>query len=132
LFFLGILDVYWGHPQEEKRQKHNSFLVLVPFLEMFGSLLVEKNFLPELMLTFDEVTVANIEAPKKKYFKLPGLPENTLPEALSYHKCSVFLLSSPLGGPFLMVVLVPTKTVPADLLKFKSDHIVFLPSYSKG
>jgi hypothetical protein len=36
----GILDVYWGHSLEEKRAKHNTFLVLLPWLEMYGSLLL--------------------------------------------------------------------------------------------
>jgi hypothetical protein len=67
-----LLDRYRGHPQDPQRQKHSSFLVVVPFLQMFIMLFHLKKFHPSFVITFDEVSVSKLQARCRWYFKLHG------------------------------------------------------------
>jgi hypothetical protein len=44
----------------------------------------------------------------------------------------VFILTCADGTPCPIIIIVPTKEVPKDLLQFQSEWIKFIPSFPKG
>jgi hypothetical protein len=86
---FGLMGRTWGRTQEPLRQKHSSFLILLPWLQMFFFLCLLKCFLPQLIISFDEISVSELRACSKWY-----------------HQCRIFLISCADGTTFPAFILV--------------------------
>jgi hypothetical protein len=99
---------------------------ILPFFEKLDYLFKNRNYLPEFVLNFDEVSLSSTSSKSQIHVTIADSFINSTPPPLSLNKSSIFFTVSSGGSSFPSIVLLPQKSVPEEFVE--DENIRFLCS----